>query len=160
IPIPTPLRAVLAGMSLVAGLAVELIVGRATLGALFVLLATALAAHLTPRWDHSTRLRGPGRWLPVPLTDAFLEPPKDRGSLLDVSTRAGKVALGCTLLALGAGVYALHDVPPSRATLVALDATALLAIFCTGRRAELPPRPEAPARFLREVARHARRVLK
>src|SRR4029078_6533360 len=34
------------------------------------------------------------------------------------------------------------------------------AIFCTGRRAELPPRPEAPARFFREVARHARRALK
>lgn len=160
IPIPTALRAVLAGLALVAGLGVELVAGKATLGAILVLLATGLAAHLTPRWNHTARLRGPGRWLPVTEADAFRDPPRAPGGLLDVSTRAGKALFLLALAGIAGGVYALNDASPYQASLIAFDATAILAIFCTGRRAELPPRPEAPARFLRDVAKIARRAMK
>ncbi len=64
------------------------------------------------------------------------------------------------LLGVVAGVvFELHDTWPYRADLIAFDATALLAVFCTGRLAELPPDPAtAPARFLRGVARRLRRA--
>lgn len=160
IPLPTALRAMLAGLALVAGLAVELIAERATLGALLVLLATALAAHRSPRWQKTARLRGPGRWLPMAEAEAFRDPPRQPGGLLDAGTRAGKALLLLALGALGAGVVALNEISPYQADLIAFDATALLVIFCTGRRAELPPRPDAPARFLRDVARRVRRALR
>ncbi len=64
VPLPAVVRAVLAGAALVSGLWVELFLARSTAGALLVLAATALAAHLTPRWRRA-ELRGPGRWLPV-----------------------------------------------------------------------------------------------
>jgi hypothetical protein len=138
---------------------VQLVANRATAGAILVLVATILAAHRAPRWTRA-ELRGPGRWLPVAEATAFADPPRLRGAYLDVSTRAGKALL---LLLLGgvAGVaYHLHDTSPYRAGLVVLDATALLAIFCTGRLAELPPDPvTAPARSLRKVAKRLRRAL-
>jgi hypothetical protein len=159
VPLPAPVRALLAGTLLVGGLFVQLVADRATLGALLVLAAVALAAHRTP---HRVRaeLRGPGRWLPVAEATAFADPPRLRGAYLDVSTRAGKLILLLLLGAVVAVAYHLHDTSPYRAGLVVLDGTALLAIFCTGRLAELPPDPAtAPARFLRDVARRLRREL-
>lgn len=50
-------------------------------------------------------------------------------------------------------MLAVAEVSPLRAELVALDVTALLAVFATGRLAELPPDPgTAPAPFLRRIA--------
>jgi hypothetical protein len=159
LPLPTALRAVLAGLALVVGLALEFIAERATLGALLVLLAIALAAHRAPRWQRAARLRGKGRWLPMSEAEAFRDPPRQPGGFLDASTRPGKAILIVALAALAAGVYALNEISPYQADLIAFDATAILVIFCTGRRAELPPRPDAPARFLRDVARRVRRAL-
>jgi hypothetical protein len=159
LPLPAALRAVLAGLALVAGLAVEFIAQRATLGALLVLLAAALATHRTPHWNQMARLRGPGRWLPIAEAEAFREPPRRPGGYLDVSTRAGKALFILALAALAAGAVTLYEISPYQAQLVTFDVTAILAIFCTGRRAELPPLPDAPARFLRNVARRARRAM-
>ncbi|WP_437965459.1 hypothetical protein WMF04_38365 [Sorangium sp. So ce260] len=162
IPIPLAPRAALAGLALVAGVALELLLRDGTAGAALVAAATALAAHRTPRPERSgAALRRPGKWLPVAEAEAFREPPRVRGVYLDVSTRAGKALLAALLAALGAGVYAVAGASPYHAQLLALDATALLAIFCTGRLAELPADPAArPVAFLRDVARRVRRSLK
>ncbi|WP_437285802.1 hypothetical protein [Sorangium sp. So ce406] len=162
VPIPLAPRAALAGLALVAGVALELLLRDGTAGAALVAAATALAAHRTPRPERAGgALRRPGKWLPVAEAEAFRAPPRARGVYLDVSTRAGKALLVALLAALGAGVHALAGASPYHAHLLALDATALLAIFCTGRLAELPPDPAArPVAFLRDVARRVRRTLK
>ncbi|MGK4002588.1 hypothetical protein WMF31_08190 [Sorangium sp. So ce1036] len=162
IPIPLAPRAALAGLALVAGVALELLLKDGTAGAALVAAATALAAHRTPRPERAGgALRGPGKWLPVAEAEALREPPRPRGVYLDVSTRAGKGLLLALLAALGAGVHAVAAVSPYHAHLLALDATALLAIFCTGRLAELPPDPAArPVAFLRDVARRVKRAVK
>lgn len=156
--LPVALRAVLAGAALVAGVFVQMRLLRATVGALFVLAAVLLAAHRTPRWARA-ELRGPGRWLPIAEALAFRDPPRPRGTYLDVSTRAGKVFLLLTLAVVLGAAWILADTSPLRAELVAFDAVALLAVFCTGRLAELPPDPAvAPARLLRDVARRVRKA--
>ncbi|WP_434042523.1 MULTISPECIES: hypothetical protein [Sorangium] len=162
VPIPLAPRAALAGLALVAGVALELLLRDGTAGAALVAAATALAAHRTPRPERAGgALRRPGKWLPVAEAEAFREPPRARGVYLDVSSRAGKALLVALLAALGAGVHAVAGASPYHAHLLALDATALLAIFCTGRLAELPPDPAArPVAFLRDVARRVRRTLK
>ncbi|WP_437924941.1 hypothetical protein WMF37_38840 [Sorangium sp. So ce291] len=161
VPIPLAPRAALAGLALVAGVALELLLRDGTAGAALVAAATALAAHRTPRPERAGgALRRPGKWLPVAEAEAFREPPRVRGVYLDVTTRAGKALLVALLGALGGGVYAVARVSPYHAHLLALDATALLAIFCTGRLAELPADPAArPVAFLRDVARRVRRSL-
>ena len=156
VPLPGSLRAVGAGSALVAGAGLQ-VFGHATLGALIVVLAAALAAHRTPR-ARLDSLRGPGRWLPVNETEAFRDPPRPSGASLDVSTRLGKALLLVVLGALAAGVAALTHHSIQAATLLGFDAVAVLAIFCTGRIRELPPDPAvAPSKLLRKVARHIRR---
>jgi membrane protein implicated in regulation of membrane protease activity len=156
--LPTAIRAVLAGAALVVGVFVQMRLLRATVGALFVLAAVLLAAHRTPRWPRAA-LRGPGRWLPIAEALAFRPAPRPRGAFLDVSTRAGKAFLLVALAAVFAAVWILADTSPFRAELVAFDAVALLAVFCTGRIAELPPDPAtAPSRLLGDVARRVRKV--
>ena len=158
VPIPDALRAILAGAALVAGVFVELLLMRATIGAALVLVAVMLAAHRTPQWKRPA-LRGPGRWLPIAETVALREPPRPTGAWLDAGTRAGKVFM---LLSIGAVIGAavlLHDTSPFRAHLVAFDAVALLVIFGTGRIAELPPDPAlAPTRLLREITKRVRKA--
>ena len=161
IALPAPLRAVLAGASLVGGLWVELVAQKATLGAL--LGARRLAARGAPPaaleaglgappWPGALAPRGRGAGLSRSAAAA--------GGWLDASTRPGKVMLLLALAALGAGVAALNEISTYQAQLVAFDATALLAVFCTGLRSGLPPDPgQAPTRFLREVARRVRKAL-
>lgn len=155
--LPVWARALLAGAAMVAGVFIELVLMRATVGALFVLAAVLLAAHRSPRPARSG-LRGPGRWLPIAEAVALRDPPRLRGAYLDVSTRAGKLffvtAMGLVLTAAAV----LHETSPFRAQLVVFDAVAILAIFGTGRLAELPPDPAtAPVRLLRDVARRVKK---
>lgn len=157
VPLPTALRAILAGAALVAGVFLQLLMMRATLGALLVLAAVALAAHRAPAGAR-TKLRGPGRWLPVAESIALRAPPRLRGAYLDASTRAGKLGLVVALGAVIGAAVVLHDTSPFRAALVAFDAVALLVIFGTGRVAELPPDPATAAvPLLREIATRVRR---
>lgn len=161
IPIPLAARAAAAGLALVAGLALQILLKTGTAGAALIALATAFAAHRTPRYTRAAGLRRPGRWLPVAEAEAFRAPPRPRGAYLDVTTRAGKGLLLAVLAALGAGVYALSEASPYHAHLLAFDTTALLVIFCTGRMAELPPDPAAaPVGFFRGVSRRAKQSLK
>jgi hypothetical protein len=150
-------RALLAGAALVVGILVQMILARATIGALFVLAAIALAAHKTPRWRRS--VRGPGRWLPVAADTAFRDPPRPRGAWLDVSTREGKAVFLALLGGVLGFAWWLYDTAPHRAQLIVFDTAALLAVFCTGRIAELPADPaKAPARFLAKVSKRVRRA--
>ncbi len=141
VPLPAVIRALLAGASLVGGLAIELLLHRATLGAILVLAATIFAAHLPASWKAGARLRGPGRWLPVAEAEAFRDPPRAKGGYLDASTRAGKLTLLLVLAAVAGGVYVLSDISPYQAQILAFDTTAILAIFGTGLRSSLPPDP-------------------
>jgi hypothetical protein len=156
--LPIILRALLAGVSLVAGLAVELVLHRATLGALLVLAATLFASHLPASWKAGARLRGPGRWLPVAEAEAFRDPPRAPGGHLDASTRNGRIVLALVLAAFAGGIYLLSDISAYQSQIVAFDFTAILAIFGTGLRSALPPDPgSAPASFLRKVAKLVKR---
>jgi hypothetical protein len=158
VPIPAPLRAIAAGMLLTVGLALELLLNHAVAGALMIVAASLFGAHLTPRWPR--KARGPGKWLPVAEREALRSPPKPRG-WLDVASRRGKGLLALTLVGVGIAAYLLSPVAPFRATLVVLDAVALLAVFGTGRHDELPPDPAvAPAALLRDIARRVRRELR
>ena len=82
------------------------------------------------------------------------------GTWLDTSTRAGAVVFALLVGAYGAGVAFLADTAPDHAYLVGLDVVALLALFGTGRVAELPPDPVAGrAPLLRAVAKRVRKLL-
>ncbi len=158
--VPLFVRSAGAGLALVAGIGLELTLRDPTLGAVLVALATALAAHRTPHWNHASAMRKPGRWLPVAEREAFREPPRRRGAYLDVSTREGKVIFLALVAAAAAGAVAVWRTEPYYAYLMALDMAPLLAIFGTGRMSELPPDPAAaPAGFLRGVARRSLKLL-
>ncbi|HLM72541.1 MAG TPA: hypothetical protein VK459_07615, partial [Polyangiaceae bacterium] len=158
--VPLFIRSAGAGIALVAGVGLELSLRDPTLGALLVALATALAAHRTPHWNHASAMRKPGRWLPVAEREAFREPPRRKGAWLDVSTREGKVIFLLLLGAVLAGAAVVWRTEPYYAYLMALDTAPLLAIFGTGRMAELPPDPAAaPAGFLRGVAKRTLKLL-
>jgi hypothetical protein len=77
-----------------------------------------------------------------------------------VSTREGKVIFLLLLGAVLAGAAVVWRTEPYYAYLMALDTAPLLAIFGTGRMAELPPDPAAaPAGFLRGVAKRTLKLL-
>jgi hypothetical protein len=161
VPVPLVLRALFAGVALTGGVAFEILLPTGTTGALLVALATALAAHRTPRRAPAASLGKPGRWLSITEAEAFRDPPRPKGALLDVSTRAGKLLFVLALGGLGAGVWALSEPLPYYASLLAFDLPALLVLFGTGRIAELPPDPAVAAGpVLRDVARRLRRSMK
>jgi hypothetical protein len=161
IPASVFLRSAGAGCSLVAGVALQLLLPTGTVGALFVVLAAALAAHRAPVWMRASALRSPGRWLSISEEEAFARPPRPKGTWLDVSTRGGKALLLATLVPLGVAVWFVSRTSLYHAHLFAYDAVALLAVFCTGRRAELPPDPmTVPAPLLRDVARRLRKTMR
>ncbi|MDI1482026.1 hypothetical protein [Polyangium sp. y55x31] len=163
IPAPLFVRATGAGLALVGGLALQLTLSTGTAGALLVALASAFAAFRAPRWIRASSLRGPGTWLPISEEEAFARAarPSAQEGLLDVSTRAGKALFALGLLLLGAAVYFVSATSMYHAELFAYDAVALLALFCTGRLAELPPDPVASAApLLRDVAKRVRKATK
>lgn len=161
IQIPLFLRAAGAGLLLIVGIALQFLLQTGTIGSLFVALATALLVFRTPRWNHASAMRRPGRWLPVAEQEAFRTPPRPKGAWLDISTRAGK---GLFFLGLGlifGAAWLVSRKEPYYGYLVVLDSVFWLALFCTGRLSELPPDPAAaPIAFLRKVAAQTRKRLK
>jgi hypothetical protein len=160
VPLPAPLRVLLAASGLTAGLALQLEVGRPLAGAACVVAGALLAAHGTARMQPS--MRGPGRWLAVSVAEGLGMPPRPRGAWLDASTRGGKAVL--LLLLAGAGGLAAWIWRSDRyaAVLVGLDVlVALLAVFGTGRASCLPADMAVePARFLRPLAERLRAAKK
>src|SRR5262249_13687297 len=126
--------------------------------ALLVALAAALAAFRAPLWTRASALRGPGTWLPISEDEAFAGPTRLRGAVLDISTRAGKLVFFVFMSLFAAGVWFVSGMSIYHAHLLAYDAVALLALFCTGRLAELPPDPVAHAApLLRDIAKRVRK---
>jgi hypothetical protein len=150
---PESLRPWLAGLALGAGVGAE-IASYPGWGALGVVVAMVLATSRASRPAFAPR--GPGQWLPLSPGEAFA---RDRErDLLAVTTLAGKATLLATALgsiALGLG---LRPIDATWIWLAPLDALALLPLFITGSRAQLPPdRVRSPARRLASLHRLLRR---
>jgi len=159
VPLPIWLRAPLAGLAVVAGVALQLPLGSGSLGSLSIAIAALLCAHRSPEWKRRP-LRGPGRWLPVSAREAFGTPPPRVGAWLDADTWAGRTVFLTLAAGLAAAVYRASLTSEHHATLLALDAVVLLALFFTGRAAELPPDPAvAPGRFLAAISKRVSRAL-
>ncbi len=133
--LPDGLRAALAGLGIAAGVGAQAL-GALTAGSSLVALAILAAASRPPK--ASLPARGPGRWLALRPEDAFA-PSDERGHWLDAGTRSGRR----TLLWAGALLVVVAVVARRFAAeapwLVALDATALVPLFATGRSTDLPP---------------------
>ena len=155
VPLPTSLRALLAGPALAAGVALQLRLDDPRSGTLAVLCALGLAAYRRPLWRRAPR--GPGQWLLVGDGEAFAGPQPAAGAWLDAGTLAGRVLLGSALAGAAALTYAVSRVSAYHAYLVVFDATVLLALFGTGRLADVPPHPiDGPGPRLGRIARHLR----
>jgi hypothetical protein len=128
LPVPGAARAGIAGIALAAGVALEL-TGRATAGAACVALATLAAALRAPL--SRPVVRGPGRWLALRPEEAFAPSP---------STWTADALAALVVLAGVAAVAVLgRRFDPEAPWLVALDASALVPLFVTGRASQLPP---------------------
>lgn len=135
-PLPDGPRAILAGVAFAAGLGLEGI-GETTSGAVCAAIATLAAALRAP--NPPPRARGPGRWLALRAEDAFALPKGVAGHWLDIDCGLGRAAaLGAVAVAVVSALLA-RRFDPDAPWLVALDATALVPLFVTGRVSQLPP---------------------
>lgn len=156
IRLPINVRAMLAGPAVAIGVGMQLLCEHPAWGTLFLLIAMALMAHRTPLARPIAR--GPGRWLPISDADAFVKAPRARDAWLDVSTRGGKIALALSALVLGAAGYAIELVSPFHASLLAIDASLLVALFFTGRVSEMAPTlARGPIELLRRASASLRK---
>ena len=146
-------RAWLAAGAFALGIAGE-IANLYVLGALAILLAMMAATARASRAPASPR--GPGQWLPLAPGEAFAV--ERAADALDVTTWRGKGALFATLAGAIAAGLALRPADPAWLWLAPLDALALLPLFVTGARTQLPPdRVRAPRRRLSSLHRLLRR---
>jgi hypothetical protein len=128
LPVPDAVRAAIAGIALASAVALELS-GRATAGAGCVALATLAAALRGPAFKPAAR--GPGRWLALRPEEAFAPPASTwtADALAAILLFAGVAAVG----------FLARRFDPEGPWLVALDASALVPLFVTGRPSQLPP---------------------
>ncbi len=124
-----------------AGALAALLWGNPAHGAALVVVAMALAAHRSP--VAVARPRGPGRWQPIADADVLVArpPAPASGDVLDVATRMGKLTLMLTMLVLGALAFALRTRVAGAAIAIPLTGAALIPVFVTGTRAQLPRAP-------------------
>jgi hypothetical protein len=155
VPLPTSLRVLLGGPALAGGVALQLRLDDPRWGTLAVLSALALASYRRPLWRRAPR--GPGQWLLLADGEAFAESLPAKGAWLDAGTVGGRVLLLAALSGAAALTYWVARASTYHAYLVAFDATVLLAVFGTGRLADLPPHPIAgPGPRLGRIARQLR----
>jgi hypothetical protein len=152
LPVPTPLRVLFAGPALAGGVAMQLRLDDPRWGTAAVFTALALAAYRRPVWRRAPR--GPGQWLLLADGEAFSEPAPASGAWLDAGTLPGRILFGTALAGVAALSYAVSRTSGYHAYLVAFDSTVLVALFGTGRLADLPPHPIAgPGPRLGRIAR-------
>ncbi len=149
-------RAWLGGGALATGIACQAFAFH-TWGALALIVAMFAAVVRAPR--SSAPPRGPGHWLPLAPGEAFARDAER--DWFDLATWGGKAALlGIAGASVGLGL-ALRAFDPSLTGwvwLAPLDALALLPLFVTGSRAQLPPdRARAPKRRLSALHRALKR---
>jgi len=155
VPLGTPLRALLAGPSLVGGIALQLGQDDPMWGTLLVLFAMTLVWYLQPTVHRSPR--GPGRWLPLADDEAFARPARPKDAWLDGRTPIGFL-LFALLLAGSAGLaYAASHVSAYDAYLIVFDSAVFFPLFGTGGLRDLPGHPlSGPGPALGTIARKLR----
>jgi hypothetical protein len=121
-----------------------------TLGAVLVVVAAALACHRAPL--PIARPRGPGAWKKV--SDRMLLAARAPSPLptdgLDLGSRRGRIVFAAIVGLVVAAVAILRLRVPQIALALPISAVALLPIFSTGTRSQMPPAPaEVAARLLR-----------
>ena len=137
VPLPIGLRAAASGTLLAAAFVSAAWFDRATLGALLLVSAMALAAQYAS--PEKIVLRGPGQWLPLSDAEAFQRRAAPLlGRFMDAGTWQGAAVLGgvCLIVAIAASYLLAHA--PYQALLLVLGASCLLPLFFTGRMAQLP----------------------
>ncbi len=154
VPLAPLLRVALGGVLLGGAVVLALRFEQPTLGALTGALAALCGTYVQGR--HERTLRGPGRWLPISLEEAFSGPRATTASCwLDASQGRGKLALSLTLVPLAVLVAVLFRREPYLGVLAALLLPLCLPVFLTGTRRQLPSgRRDAARRRLERVQRH------
>jgi hypothetical protein len=148
LPLPDAARGAVAGIALASGVALEL-TAQATLGAACVALATLAAALRAPEFKPAAR--GPGRWLALRPEEAFAPGP--------ATWTADALAALLVLAGVAAAAIVGRRFDPEAPWLVALDASAIVPLFVTGRASQLPPDgARATAPWLARVFRALRTV--
>jgi hypothetical protein len=146
-------RASIAGGALAAGVACEES-NFYLCGAIAIATAMLAASSCAPRPAQVPR--GPGQWLPISPREAFT--PEGDSDPLDLATWAGRVTFAAAVAASIALGFALRPLNPAWLWLLPLDALALLPLFVTGSRAQLPPdRVRSPRRRLASLHRLLKR---
>jgi hypothetical protein len=154
VPTSAAKRAWFAGLAFATAVACEL-AGLPVWGAVFVVGAMALAAHVPPRAPVSPR--GPGQWLAIAPAEAFPRS-STTSSLLDATTITGRGTLALAAAASIAIGVLCAPLDPSWTWLAPLDAAALLAVLLTGCRSQLPPdRARSPVPRLAAIHRALRK---
>lgn len=122
--------------------------GNPVVGSVLLVAAMALASFRPPRV--LPQPRGPGRWKEMEDADVFLAG-RDvtSGDAFDVTTTKGRITAFVLVLAVTAIAVALRHAVPYAHVAIPLAATALVPLFATGIRLQLPPSPlELAARVL------------
>ncbi len=126
LPLPAFARALLGGGSLVGGVYVQLTSESTLFGSLLVAAASLTSWHLLPK--PKILLRGPGTWLAVRPSEAFLLPPRRR-SPFDVRTWPGVCLALVMAVGVGVAVHFAARWSPHHAVLLGFDAVPLLLLF-------------------------------
>ncbi len=139
-----------------AGAFAALLWGTPAYGAALIVLAMALAAHRSPA--AIARPRGPGRWQPIPDAEVLVAhaPAAEPGDALDLCTRSGKITACVVALVLGVLSFVLRTRLAGAALAIPLAAAALVPLFATGTRAQLP---RGPAELAAQILAPARNML-
>jgi hypothetical protein len=127
----------------------ELLWGTPAYGAVLVVIAMAFGSHRSPA--PIAKPRGPGRWQPISDGDVLVARPREAapGDMLDIGSRAGKLTALGIVMALGILSFVLRSRVAGAAVSIPLVAAALVPLFATGTRAQLPRSPaELAARVL------------
>ena len=138
-----------------AGALAGLLWGSPAYGAALVVLAMVLAAHRSPA--PIARPRGPGRWQPIADAEVLVARKRDAmpGDALDIGMRAGKLTALAVVLALASIAFVLRTRVAGAAIAIPLVSAALVPLFVTGTRAQLPRGPAELAALVLGPARDA-----
>jgi len=156
VPLPSALRAALAGVLLGAALLTAAAAEYPTVAGVLLVASMVLASLLPPRLE--PRMRGPGNWVRTSDAEAFrVRKTREPGRWLDSATLPGFAAFVVGLALFCGPALWLFPTSPYHALVLVLGSACLLPLFFTGRAAELPPDPVArPRKLFSTLARRLR----
>lgn len=139
----------------VVGALALLLWGPPSWGAILVVVAMVLAAHREAR--PSARPRGPGRWQRVADEAVLVASPREplAGDAFDIGTRKGRLVALAIAAVLAAMTFVLRHRVPGVVVTVPLVSAALVPLFATGTRGQLPRSPAEHAATILGPARDA-----